>query len=225
MVATPIGNMEDITYRAVRILQEVDTIACEDTRQTLKLLNHYGISKNLISCRAANEKQSAPGIVKLMEQGQDIAYASDAGTPGLSDPGKIVVSAVRDAGFDVVPLPGPSAFAAMVSVSGFSDKAVTFEGFLSPKGGKRNKRLKELLDRGDSFVLYESPFRIVRLLGELADLEPGRQILIGREISKKFEEFSEGSAEELFANWQKRTTIKGELALLISGVRGTKKKG
>lgn len=225
MVATPIGNMEDITYRAVRILNEVDVIACEDTRQSMKLLNHYDIRKTLISCRAANEKQSAAGIVKLLKEGKDVAYVSDAGTPGLSDPGKILVRAVRDENLEIVPVPGASALAALVSVSGFKDKAVTFEGFLPPKGNKRIKRIDELLQRGDSFILYESPFRVQRLLKEISELESERQILIGREISKKFEEFCEGSAFELFSNWEKRTTIKGELALLVSGDRLKKKKG
>ncbi|MBN2627294.1 MAG: 16S rRNA (cytidine(1402)-2'-O)-methyltransferase [Spirochaetales bacterium] len=216
MVATPIGNMEDITYRAVRILGEVDVIACEDTRQTIKLLNHYGIKKPLLSCRAANEKQSAPGLVKMMLEGKTMAYVSDAGTPGLSDPGKILVREARDRGIPVIPVPGASAFASLVSICGFPGKAVTFEGFLSPKKGKRKKRLSELLQREDAFVLYESPFRIVKLLEDLAELSPEANVLLGREITKKFEEICEDSAADLFAEWEKRTTIKGEIALLVS---------
>jgi 16S rRNA (cytidine1402-2'-O)-methyltransferase len=225
MVATPIGNMEDISYRAVRILKEVETIACEDTRQSIKLLNHYDIKAHLISCRAANEKQSSPGIVKLLQQGQSVAYVSDAGTPGLSDPGKILVRHVRDAGFPVVPLPGASALTALISVCGFPSKAVTFEGFLPPKGNKLFKRLKELLENGPAFVLYESPYRFLRLLEEIKELDNMRQILVGREISKKFEEFMEGSADEVFANCQNSNTIKGEFALLVSGSGKAKKKG
>jgi 16S rRNA (cytidine1402-2'-O)-methyltransferase len=216
MVATPIGNLEDITYRAVRILSEVDIIACEDTRESVKLLNHYGIKKQLLSCRAANEKQSAPGLVKLLLEGKTMAYISDAGTPGLSDPGKILVRHARDAGINVIPLPGPSAFAALVSICGFPGKAVTFEGFLSPKKGKRKKRLGELLLREEAFVLYESPFRVVKLLEDLSDLAPEAKVLVGREITKKFEEISEDSALNLFAEWEKRVTIKGEIALLVS---------
>jgi 16S rRNA (cytidine1402-2'-O)-methyltransferase len=216
MVATPIGNLEDITYRAVRILSEVDIIACEDTRESVKLLNHYGIKKQLLSCRAANEKQSAPGLVKLLLEGNTMAYISDAGTPGLSDPGKILVRHARDAGINVIPLPGPSAFAALVSICGFPGKAVTFEGFLSPKKGKRKKRLGELLLREEAFVLYESPFRVVKLLEDLSDLAPEAKVLVGREITKKFEEISEDSALNLFAEWEKRVTIKGEIALLVS---------
>lgn len=222
MAATPIGNMEDMTYRAVRILNEVDFIACEDTRQTAKLLNHYGIRKPLLSCRSANEKQSAPGLVKLLLEGKDMAYVSDAGTPGISDPGKILVREARDAGIEVVPLPGASAFSALLSVCGFPGKGVTFEGFLSPKKGKRRKRLSELLDREEAFVLYESPFRIVKLLDDLAQLNPEAQVLIGREMTKKFEEFAEDTASGLFSEWEKRGTIKGEIALLVSS--GDKKK-
>ena len=216
MVATPIGNMEDMTYRAVRILGEVDLIACEDTRQTIKLLNHYGIKKPLLSCRAANERQSAPGLAKKMEEGCDMAYVSDAGTPGLSDPGKILVREARDRGIEVIPVPGASAFSALVSICGFPGKAVTFEGFLSPKKGKRKKRLGELLERGDAFVLYESPFRIIKLLEDLSDLSPDANVLLGREITKKFEEICEDSAQNLFADWEKRSTIKGEIALLVA---------
>lgn len=217
MVATPIGNLEDITIRALNILKEVDVIACEDTRQTMILLNHYEIKKRLISCRAANEKESAAGIVKLMEKGDDIAYVSDAGTPGISDPGKQLVRKVRESGFKVVPIPGASAFGAMVSVSGFPDKSVLFEGFLSPKGGKRRKRVEELLSRNEAFILYESPYRILKLLNDIKEAAPERKLLLGREISKKFEEFIEGTADQLFANLEKRANIKGELALLVTG--------
>ena len=225
MVATPIGNLEDITYRALRILKEVDTIACEDTRQTLKLLNHYGISSHLISCRAANEKQSAPGIVALLDQGQNVAYVSDAGTPCVSDPGRILVRTVRDGGHEVVPVPGATAAASLISVCGYPGKAWTFEGFLPPKGNKRISRLEELMGRPEASILYESPHRIIRLLKEVKMIDPKRNLLLGREISKKFEEILEGTAEQLFANWENRTTIKGEIALLIMGQEKVKKKG
>ena len=133
IIGTPIGNLKDITLRALETLKEVDVIACEDTRHTLRMLNSFEIKKRLISCRSHNEAQSAAYIVQLMEEGQNIAYVSDAGTPGISDPGAVVVRAVREAEFDVVPIPGPNAFGALQSVSGFGDKTVTFEGFLSPK--------------------------------------------------------------------------------------------
>ncbi len=210
------GNMQDMTYRAVEILKEVDVIACEDTRQSAKLLNHYGISKHLISCRARNEKQSAPGIVKLLDEGRDIAYVSDAGTPVISDPGRILVRQARDAGHEIFPVPGASAFAALVSVCGFPGKSFLFEGFLSPKQGKRKKRLQELLDREESFLLYESPYRIIKLLTELGELAPEREILLGREMTKKFEEYLEGSADKLINHLELHNSVKGEFALLVS---------
>jgi len=221
IVATPIGNLKDITLRALDTLREVETIACEDTRHTLKLLNTYSISKRLLSCRSGNEEKAAERIISILEEGHDVAYASDAGTPGLSDPGSRLVRMVRDAGFDVVPLPGPSAFAALVSVGAFPGKAVIFEGFLSPKPGRRRKRLKELLERPDAVVIYESPFRIIKLLTDIADLFPEREILIGREISKIHEEFLEGPVNEVLETLNSREKVKGEFSVLVSG----KKKG
>ena len=216
VVATPIGNLEDMTFRAVRILKEADVIAAEDTRQTRKLLNRYEIaSKTLISCRARNEEMSSKGIVKLLEEGRDVAYVSDAGTPGVSDPGSRLAAAVRDAGFPVVPLPGASAVTSLMSVAGTAGKGFIFEGFLSPKSGRRRTRLKELLDMGMIFVLYESPYRIIKLIEELKELAPERKILIGREITKKFEEFLSGTVEEVLAALSARSTLKGEFTVLV----------
>ncbi len=216
IVATPIGNLEDMTYRAVRILGEVDVIAAEDTRQTRKLLNHYNIEgKRLISCRAANENASSAGIVKLMEEGFNAAYVSDAGTPGVSDPGRLLAAAVRDAGFKVVPVPGASAVTALVSAAGMPGKGFLFEGFLSPKSGKRRSRLKELMDSGMMFVLYESPYKVCRLLSDLESIDNSRKVFVGREITKKFEEFLSGNASELLAELSSRGNLKGEFALLV----------
>jgi len=217
MVATPIGNLEDITYRAIETLKNVDIIACEDTRQSSKLLNHYGIKKHLISVRARNEKNAAPGVVKLLNEGNNIAYVSDAGTPVLSDPGAILLRAVRESEHDIVPIPGPNAFGALVSLSSFVGKTVTFEGFLPQKSGKRKKRLKELLDREESFIIYESPYRIVKLLTELAEINSERHLLLGREMTKSFEEFIQGTSAEVLENMSTRTTIKGEFAILVAG--------
>jgi len=216
MVATPIGNQRDITLRALDILKEADIIACEDTRRTGKLLAAYEIKKKLISCRSQNEQNSAQGIIKLLGEGKQIAYVSDAGTPGLSDPGSRLVHAVRAAGFPVVPVPGASAFAALASVCSFTGKTITFEGFLSPKPGKRKRRIRELLEREEGFVLYESPFRIVKTLKDIAEIHPGRRVLIGREMTKLHEEFAEDTAQEIYTKFSERTSVKGEIILFVS---------
>jgi 16S rRNA (cytidine1402-2'-O)-methyltransferase len=215
MVATPIGNLEDITYRAVRILREVDIIACEDTRHTQALLQRYEIQKRLIACHAHNEINSAQGIVSLLEAGNDIAYVSDAGTPGISDPGARVVTAVRSAGFSVVPIPGPSAVATLVSVAGYVGKTFTFEGFLSPRKGRRTKRLQLLLDRDEAFIIYESPYRVVKTLLEIFELAPQRRVLAGREMTKAFEEFLDGNAKVIADSLSSRQSVKGEFAICI----------
>ena len=215
IVATPIGNLGDITLRALDILKSVDTIACEDTRHSVKLLNHYEIRKHLLSCRSQNEEKAAHKIIEILNSGKDAAYISDAGTPGLSDPGNKLVQTIRSGGFEVVPIPGVSAYAALVSVAGRSGKSVTFDGFLSPKPGKRRKRVKELLDRKESFILYESPFRIVKLIRDIADIEPDRILLIGREMTKIYEEFLEGRAEEILEILEKRQKVQGEFSLLV----------
>lgn len=217
IVATPIGNLDDITRRAVETLKSVDLVACEDTRRTLALLNVLGVKKRLLSCRADNETAAAKKICALLSEGKEIAYLTDAGTPSLSDPGAALIREVRGRGFQVVPIPGVSAFATAVSVSGFADKTVTFEGFLSPKPGKRRKRLTELLTREEAFVLYESPFRIVKLMNDLADLSPDRAIMIGREMTKVHEEYRFDRAKGHLENLQARSRIAGEFTVLVSG--------
>ncbi len=146
-----------------------------------------------------------------------MAYVSDAGTPALSDPGSRLVRTMKDRGFDVVPLPGPSAFAALLSAAGIFDKTVTFEGFLSPKGGRRRSRLRELLDREEAFVLYESVHRIVKLLDDIADADPGRHIVVGREMTKEFEEFLEGTASDVRKRLEEKDAVKGEFSVLVAG--------
>lgn len=219
IVGTPIGNLGDITYRAVETLKNVDFVAAEDTRHTLQLLTHLEIRKPLISCRAQNEEIAAKKIIQLMDEGKNIAFASDAGTPGISDPGAVLAELVRKAGHSVVPIPGPSAFATLVSVAGTGGKTLIFEGFLSPKPGKRRTRLKELLSTGDAIVLYESPFRIVKLLTDIVDINSSRRMVIGRELTKLHEEIVEGTAAELLEDFASRSSIKGEFAVFISGVK------
>ena len=224
MVATPIGNLEDITLRAVRVLKEVDVVACEDTRHTRKLLSHFSITVRVIACHAQNEEQSANGIIQLLEAGQRVAYVSDAGTPGISDPGNRLVAAVRGAGFQVVPIPGVSALTSICSVAGYTGKSILFDGFLSPKAGRRRKRVEALLERNEAFVLYESPFRIVKLLGDIAELDPERGVLVGRELTKLHEEITAGTSADVHADYSQRSSIKGEFVVLVSPAETRRKK-
>ena len=224
IVGTPIGNLGDITLRALETLKEVDTIACEDTRHTLRLLNHFAISKPLISCHANDEARAAARIVSLLAAGKKVAYCTDAGTPGLSDPGAVLVREARAAGHAIIPIPGPSAFATLVSVSGFGGRGFLFDGFPSPRPGRRRARLAALLAREEAFLLYESPFRIAKLLADLASLDPDRPLCLGRELTKIHEQIVVGSAADLAArlggNEGALIPEKGEFALLVSGRSG-----
>jgi 16S rRNA (cytidine1402-2'-O)-methyltransferase len=217
IIGTPIGNLGDMSFRGVEILKSAGVVACEDTRRTLKLLNHFGIRVRMISCRARNEQAAAERVVAVLDAGQTVAYASDAGTPGLSDPGAVLVRRALEAGHQVIPVPGPSAFASLVSVSGGTDKSVLFEGFLSPKAGRRRSRLKELLAAESAFVLYESPFRILKLLEDLADLDNERYVCVGREMTKIHEEYLRGSPGEISAILTQKNEQLGEFSVFVSG--------
>lgn len=216
IVATPLGNLQDITFRAVETLKQVDVVACEDTRRSVKLLNAYSIKKPLLSCHGHNEIKSALRVRELLAEGKKVAYLSDAGTPGLSDPGATLVRLAREAGFTVLPIPGPSAFATLLSVAGLKETSIHFEGFLGVKQGKRRGRLKVLLERNEPFVLYESVHRIEKLLSELKELAPERTLFIGREMTKVFEEYLEGSPEALLS-WAREhpERKKGEYTVLV----------
>lgn len=218
IVGTPIGNLGDITFRALETFKSVDVVAAEDTRHTLELLTHFEIRKPLISCRAQNEDSAAEKIVALLDKGQTVAYASDAGMPGISDPGSVLAYKVRQSGHTVTPIPGPSAFATLVSVAGPGGKTLIFEGFLSPSPGKRRRRLRELLETGDAFVLYESPFRIVKLLTDLAEIDGERRVVVGRELTKLHEEIVDGPAKDVMEDFAARQSIKGEFAVFVSGL-------
>ncbi len=218
IVGTPIGNLGDITFRALETFKSVDVVAAEDTRHTLELLTHFEIRKPLISCRAQNEDSAAEKIIALLDKGQTVAYASDAGMPGISDPGSVLAYKVRQAGHTVTPVPGPSAFATLVSVAGPGGKTLIFEGFLSPSPGKRRRRLRELLETGDAFVLYESPFRIVKLLTDLAEIDGERRVVVGRELTKLHEEIVDGPAKEVMEDFSARQSIKGEFAVFVAGL-------
>lgn len=222
IVGTPIGNLGDITARALETFKAVDVVAAEDTRVTLGLLNHFGIKKPLVSCRARNEAVASEKIVRLLDEGRNVAYASDAGTPGLSDPGAVLVASARRAGHSVVPIPGVSAFATLLSVAGCGGKGVVFEGFLSPKAGRRRRRLAELMESGLAVILYESPYRTVKLLQDIADIDKGRYVVVGRELTKVFEEIVTGSADSVLRDFSSREGVKGEVAVFISSNKNIK---
>ena len=206
-----------MTFRAVEILKTVGLVACEDTRRTVQLMNHFSLKARMVSCRARNEATAARKVIEALESGIDVAYASDAGTPGVSDPGAVLVRAAREAGFTVIPVPGASAFASLLSVAGGLDKTVVFEGFLSPKPGRRRSRLAELLAMDTGFVLYESPFRVLKLMGELADLDGERYACVGREMTKMHEEYLSGSVHEIALILAEREKLLGEFAVYVSG--------
>ncbi|MCL1910663.1 MAG: 16S rRNA (cytidine(1402)-2'-O)-methyltransferase [Leptospirales bacterium] len=215
IVAAPIGNTEDITLRALRVLkEEVALIYCEDTRHTGKLLAAHNIPLKMRSLHAHSSDERIAEACAAILAGKNIAYLTDAGTPGLSDPGSRLVAQARSAGIRVVPLPGPSALTALVSVSGFPEKNVFFAGFLSKKPGKRIHELEKLREFPGIIVLYESPHRVQKLLAAINEVFPENQLIIGREMSKRFEEFITGTASELS---QKTDSIteKGEFSLAI----------
>ena len=214
LVATPIGNLEDITLRAIRTLRECDVVAAEDTRHTGQLLKHLGISKPLLSYFQFNEARRSEEIIERLRRGQKVALVTDAGSPGISDPGERVVKAAITAGFRVEAVPGPCALVAALTASGLATDEFHFTGFLPHKPGQRRKQLEKLRDIPGTAVIYESPYRIIKLLGELQELFPERQVVLARELTKKFEEFLRGTPAELLAIMEKRS-IKGEFVVLI----------
>src|SRR5690242_4359258 len=214
LVATPIGNLEDITLRALRTLKECDLVAAEDTRHTGQLLKHFGISKPLLSYFQFNEAKRSEEIIERLQRGEKIALVTDAGSPGISDPGERVVRAALAAGFRVEAVPGPTAFVAALTASGLSTEEFHFVGFLPHKSGQRRRKLESLKQVPGTLVLYESPYRIEKLLEELRDIFPEAQVVIGREITKKFEQFLRGTPAELLAQ-HGEAAWKGEFVVLI----------
>ena len=216
LVGTPIGNLEDITLRALRTLKEVELIACEDTRQTVKLLNHYGIEKPTISYHEHNELTRAAELVVHLEDGDNIALVTDAGTPGVSDPGyRLVALAVRHH-IRVVPIPGASAFLSALVASGLPTDAFRFSGFLPAKAGARRTALEAIRNSPLTQIFYEAPHRIVETLRDIAEiLGPERHIVIAREVTKLHEEFLRGRADTVLEQLEQRGDIKGEITLLI----------
>ena len=216
LVATPIGNLEDITYRAVRTLRECDVVAAEDTRRTGQLLKHLGISKPMLSYFQFNEARRSAELLERLQRGEKIALVTDAGSPGISDPGERIVRAAVAAGFRVEAVPGPSALIVALTASGLPTDKFHFIGFLPHKAGQRRRKLQSLHALAGTLVLYESPYRIQRLLTELDEIFPARQIVLARELTKKFEEYLRGRPAELLEITRHRH-LKGEFVVLIEG--------
>ncbi len=214
LVATPIGNLEDITFRAVRTLKEVDLIACEDTRQTQKLLNHYGIHNRQVSYHEHNEQERAGELAAEMEKGTSIALVSDAGTPLLSDPGFRLVNLCIERGIPVIPIPGPNSLLAAISASGIPGDQFLFIGFLPPRQGERRRVLAKLSDQTVSLVFFEAPHRIAATLRDAAEILGPRPAAIARELTKIHEEFIRGTLSDL-AGQLASQTVKGELTLVV----------
>jgi 16S rRNA (cytidine1402-2'-O)-methyltransferase len=219
VVATPIGNLEDITLRALRVLKEVDVIAAEDTRHTQILLSHYGIRTPLTSYHEHNEKTKARQLMSRLERGEQIALVSDAGTPAISDPGyRLAVEAIRG-GIPVIPIPGASALTAVLSAGGLPTDRFVFEGFLPAKKQERRARLRALSSETRTLVIYEAPHRLTETLNDLVEILGNRETVLAREVSKIHEEFLRGRLTEVAKQIAGRE-IKGELTLLIGGSRG-----
>jgi 16S rRNA (cytidine1402-2'-O)-methyltransferase len=214
LVATPIGNLEDMTLRALRTLKECDVIGAEDTRRTGQLLLHFGIAKPLLSYFQFNEARRSEEIIERLRRGEKVALVTDAGSPGISDPGERVVKAAWNAGFRVEAVPGACALVAALTASGLPTSEFHFVGFLPHKSGQRRNKLAELKSVSGTLVLYESPYRIAKLLAELNDIFPDGFVVLARELTKKFEEFLRGKPGELLELARKRS-LKGEFVVLI----------
>jgi 16S rRNA (cytidine1402-2'-O)-methyltransferase len=217
LVGTPIGNLEDITLRALRTLKEVDLIACEDTRQTQKLLNHYGIEKRTVSYHEHNELERASELIVHLEKGESVAVVSDAGMPGVSDPGyRLVALAVRHH-IRVVPIPGASAFLSALVASGLPTDSFRFGGFLPPKAGARRTVLEASRSFPRTQIFYEAPHRLRETMQDVVDVfGPDRRVVVAREVTKLHEEFLRGRAGEVLAELDRREEVKGEITLLIA---------
>lgn len=214
LVATPVGNLEDITLRALRVLKECGLIAAEDTRRTGQLLQHFGIKKAMLSYFKFNEARRSSEIIDRLQRGEIVALVSDAGTPGISDPGERVVRSALAAGCRVEAVPGASALLPALTASGLGTREFHFIGFLPHKSGQRRKKLESLLAVPGTLAIYESPYRIEKLLAELSEIMPRRQVVLAREITKKFEEFLRGTPAELIEAGLKKAW-RGEFVVLI----------
>jgi 16S rRNA (cytidine1402-2'-O)-methyltransferase len=215
LVATPVGNLEDISMRALRTLKEVDLIACEDTRHTAKLLSHYGIRTPSRSYHKFNEESRAEQLVQMLREGKNIALVSDSGTPLVSDPGYELVSACRREGMQVIPIPGPSAAIAALIASGLPSDSFHFAGFLPSKSSLRKRRLEELAAIPATLILYEAPHRLLSSLEDMAAILGDRRATVARELTKIHEELLHGTLRELLNTLKARARIQGEITLVI----------
>jgi 16S rRNA (cytidine1402-2'-O)-methyltransferase len=216
IVATPIGNLEDMTGRAIRVLRESDRIACEDTRHTRHLLDHYGIDRPMVSFHEHNERERTEELLAQLREGATVSVVSDAGTPLISDPGyRIVEAAVRE-GIPVVPIPGPSAAVTALAASGLTTDSFYFGGFLPPRQGQRRKALEAVAELGCVLIFYEAPHRLLESLEDIEATLPGRTVVVARELTKLHEEFARGTPAEVLASFRKRESVKGEITLLVS---------
>ena len=221
LISTPIGNLGDISYRAVHILKSVDIIAAEDTRVTSVLLRHYDINKKMLSYYSYNQKRQTPQIIKFLQKNKAVALVSDAGTPGISDPAYMLVQAALQNNIRIIPIPGASAFLAALIVSGLPIHRFIFEGFLPLKKGRKTK-IQSLSVESRTLVFYESPHRILKTVRELNESWGNRQCVMGREITKKFEEFYRGGLADLLT-YLSQKTVKGEIVLIVEGLpKGSK---
>jgi len=216
LVSTPIGNLEDITFRAVRMLREADLIAAEDTRRTRQLLDHYHISARLTSYHDHNKEQRSPRLLETLLAGRSVALVSDAGTPGISDPAYYLVRLAIQKDVPVVPIPGPASPLAALVVSGLPPDRFIFEGFLPVKAGKRRSRLRDLTDEPRTIVLFESPHRLLKTLQDIRDIMGDRPAAVVRELTKKFEEVSRGPVSRLIAAYGERKP-RGEFVIVLGG--------
>ena len=216
IVSTPIGNLDDITLRALKTLRHVDLIAAEDTRRTRRLLSRFDIHTPLVSYFEHNELKKLDKLLSHLKRGKEIALVSDAGTPGISDPGYRVIQQAIEKGIPVIPIPGPSAVIAALSIAGLPTDSFTFAGFLPKKGGKRRKLLDKLADLDGTSILYESPHRLMETLEDILGACSDRQIVVTRELTKVFEEVIRGRISEVI-NTLKGRKIKGEITIVLAG--------
>lgn len=221
VIATPIGHLDDITLRAIESLKRVDMIACEDTRQTRKLLNRHGIKAKVMSYHKFNELKKSETILGLLEQGKEVALVSDAGTPGISDPGYLLVKLALEKGIAVYPVPGPSALTAILSISGLPLHSFSFYGFLPKKQGEKRKFLSSLRSRKETLIFFESPHRMMKSLSDMLKIFGPRRIVIGREMTKIHEETIRGTLQDILESFKEREPVrqKGEYAMIVEGAR------